>query len=73
MKDPSKISEAKGSLWNKLIQVEVAIEATRGMLKLQNGLRNIDLPNYNSNKNKRETVVSQALLAKRLGFACMHA
>lgn len=52
MKDPSKISEAKGSFWKKLIQVEVAIEATRSVLKLQNGLRNIDLPNYNSNKNK---------------------
>lgn len=52
MKDSSKISEAKGSLWKKLIRVEVAIEATRSMLKLQNGSRNIDLPNYNSNKNK---------------------
>lgn len=62
MNDPSQISRdfrlAKGSFWKKLIQAEVATEAKRSMLKLQNGLRNIDLPYYNSNKNKGETVVS---------------
>lgn len=63
----------KGFLVKKLSQAEAATEAKRSMFQLQNGQRNTDLPNYNSNKNKCETVVVEALLAEHLGFACMHA
>lgn len=77
MNDPSQISGAwqigKGLLLEEAKSSRGSDGGKEEHAEVTNGLRNRDQPNYNSYKNKWETVVVEALLAEHLGFACMHA